>query len=525
MIYEQYFQLKQRPFSIAPNPQFLYQQGQYREALAALEYGLYHKGGFVLLTGEVGTGKTTLCKQMLNSVPDDTEVALVLHPQLDRVEFLQAICGDFGIDQDLEGRSEIQLVHFIHRFLLDVYSKGRNAVLIIDEAQHLDHSVLELVRLLTNLETGEEKLLQIILIGQPELKERLAKYELRQLNQRITVRFHLSPLTRGELAQYINYRLAVASGLNVQDTGAKLPSLFSSAAIFLLHRLTQGIPRLVNVVADRALMAAYAENTKQVSARLLYKAAKEVLPEERFKWPVPYKKTIVAGAFVIAAMSIFTFNPSLFEVTKQAQSTFVANLNDVMTTDTDNGSSANASEQMSLNYGDLANAWLVPERDVCQAPRSCWQGQLPSQLLLSSSIEALVKDAGQWKKISDVENLNDMVETKIVWLPPFQFKKALKIGDRSQHLPWIQQRLGMQVTGSQTNTSADTEWEVIQPENAQGSLTYIGLPEFDWLLEEQVKQYQNALGLKVDGVVGSQTILALWLSEQALHQATVAGDL
>lgn len=520
MIYEQYFQLKQRPFSIAPNPQFLFQQGQYREALAALEYGLSHKGGFVLLTGEVGTGKTTLCKQLLKTVPDDTEVALILHPQLDRVEFLQAICRDFGIEQDFSARSEIQIIHIIHRFLLDVYAKGRHAVLVIDEAQHLDHSVLELVRLLTNLETNEEKLLQIILIGQPELKERLAKYELRQLNQRITVRFHLTPLTNKELKQYVSHRLHVASA-----TG-QAAKLFSTASLWLLHRLTHGIPRLVNVVADRALMAAYAENKKQVSAILLYKAAKEVLAEQHFKMPLFNAKALIGVSALSACFAfvlVYTMNGGVPDGTKLFNTEAVVDTMVAPFT-----ASSSSQQDTGLNYGDLASTWMVSPREVCTAPRSCWQGALPSQLLMSASLDALVRHQGEWKKISEASNLPPLVETKIVWMPPFEFSKALKVGDRSEHLPWIQARLGMQSTnGTATfdDGAAAENWEVIQPDNAQGSLVQIGLPEFDWLLEEQVKQYQRSLGLKVDGVVGSQTILALWLSELAIQQAKVAGDL
>ena len=224
MIYEHYFALTQRPFSIAPNPNFLYACGQYKEALAALEYGMLHRGGFVLLTGEVGTGKTTLCKFLLKSVPQDTEVALVLHSQLDRIELLQLICKEFGLDVkgDLK---ESDLIEQLTGFLLSVYSKGGYSVLIIDEAQHLDDSVLELVRLLTNLETHEDKLLQIILLGQPELRSRLNQYQLRQLNQRFTARFHLDGLSFLQVKAYLDHRVEVAGGHD---------SLFSISAAWLL---------------------------------------------------------------------------------------------------------------------------------------------------------------------------------------------------------------------------------------------------------------------------------------------------
>ena len=228
MIYENHFSLNQRPFTIAPNPEFLYANGRYQDALAALEYGMLHRGGFVLLTGEVGTGKTTLCKYLLNHVPQNTETALILHPQLDRLEMLQLICREFDVPFQATDK-ELNLIERLTEFLLGVYSQGGYSVLIIDEAQHLDTQVLELIRLLTNLETHKDKLLQIILLGQPELKNRLQQYDLRQLNQRFTARFHLKPLNRSQVADYINHRIQVAGNSS---------NLFSPLALWLLHKLS-----------------------------------------------------------------------------------------------------------------------------------------------------------------------------------------------------------------------------------------------------------------------------------------------
>ncbi|MFT6327524.1 MAG: general secretion pathway protein A, partial [Crocinitomicaceae bacterium] len=268
MIYETHFSLTQRPFTIAPNPFFLYANGQYQEALAALEYGLLHRGGFVLLTGEVGTGKTTLCKHLLANVPSNTEVALVLHPQLDRLEMLQLICREFKITC-ASTDSEVHLIERLTEFLLDVYSTGGYSVLIVDEAQHLDSQVLELIRLLTNLETHEDKLLQIILLGQPELKARLQQYDMRQLNQRFTARYHLNALNYAQLGKYVNHRLSVAGSSQ---------HLFSASALFMLYKLSGGIPRLINIIADRSLMGGYALGKIQIGPLIVYRAAKEVLP-------------------------------------------------------------------------------------------------------------------------------------------------------------------------------------------------------------------------------------------------------
>ena len=248
MIYENHFSLNQRPFTIAPNPDFLYDCGQYQEALAALQYGMLHRGGFVLLTGEVGTGKTTLCKSLLSNIPANTEVALILHPQLDRLEMLQLICREFGIEfSGLE--KELQLIEKLTEFLLSVYSSGGHSVLIVDEAQHLDTQVLELIRLLTNLETNTDKLLQIILLGQPELKTRLQQYNLRQLNQRFTARYHLKPLSFFQMNSYVAHRIKVAGGDK---------QIFTSTGLLMLFMLSKGIPRLANLIADRSLMGGYA---------------------------------------------------------------------------------------------------------------------------------------------------------------------------------------------------------------------------------------------------------------------------
>ena len=533
MIYERFFQLRQRPFSIAPNPSFLYQQGQYREALAALQFGMTQKGGFVLLTGEVGTGKTTLCKQLLTQVPDDTEVALVLHPQLDRLEVLQAVCDEFGIavaDDD----GEVKRIHLIHRFLLEQFSLGRNAVLIIDEAQHLDLAVLELVRLLTNLETSEEKLLQIILIGQPELNERLARYDLRQLNQRITVRYHLKPLSLAETIRYVRHRMAKASLR--PDQGR---SVFSLVALWRLHKLTLGIPRLVNVVADRALMAAYAENKPVVGGWLLNRAAQEVLPARSVAGQKNASRKIVFAsvtsslAVVALLLVLVSALPSMNLGEQYAKSGtalwgWLRNHEDETVTAPAVAVSAQTSvEQRSPSYAQLASYWAVQVRDLCNAPRQCWQGYLPLSLLQQANIEAFVRVENGWSLLSQfVANSpsidSPLVEAKLVWQPPFVFREAFKMGDQSPFVEWLRNRLNQRYGDAQGHQKSPIDlvveegWEVIQPKGQGASLAVSSSPAlFDWLLEDQVKQFQAEMGLEVDGVAGSQTLLALWLEQQA----------
>ena len=268
-MYHQHFGLNEAPFSIAVNPRYLFMSQRHRDALAHLLYGVSGGGGFILLTGEVGTGKTTVNRCLLEQLPDTTDLAIILNPALSAVELLATACDELKIDYPRGTQSLKELTDALHRYLLDNYERGRKTVLMIDEAQHLDFNVLEQIRLLTNLETNDEKLLQIILIGQPELTEKLSRPELRQLNQRITARYNLQPLNLQETTAYIKHRLEVA-GLR----GGV--SLFEAAAIKKIHALTRGIPRLINVLCDRALLGAYGQQRGGVNKKLIAQAASEV---------------------------------------------------------------------------------------------------------------------------------------------------------------------------------------------------------------------------------------------------------
>lgn len=270
-MYLEYFGLKEASFSITPDPQYLFLSDQHREALAHLLYGAGESGGFVLLSGEVGTGKTTVCRAFLEQLPDRVDVALVLNPAYTAVELLHAICDEFRIEVPDGPHTAKALVDRLNAFLLDAHARSRRPVLIIDEAQNLDEQVLEQIRMLTNLETSKRKLLQIFLVGQPELRELLARDSLRQLNQRITARFHLTPLNLKETAAYIHHRLSVA--------GVERP-LFSRAAVARVHALSGGVPRLINLLCDRALLGTAVSKRTQVSARIVERAAREVRGED-----------------------------------------------------------------------------------------------------------------------------------------------------------------------------------------------------------------------------------------------------
>jgi general secretion pathway protein A len=267
-MYKDYFNLREMPFSIAPDPRFLYMSARHRDALAHLLYGVQGEGGILLLTGEVGTGKTTLCRCLLEQIRAGSDVAFIVNPKLSAVELLAGICDEFDIEQPAGEPSVKALVDAINVHLLSANAHGRNAVLIIDEAQNLGADVLEQLRLLTNLETNTRKLLQIVLIGQPELRQMLRRPELRQVAQRIVARYHLGHLTRNEVAAYVAHRLHVS--------GTKIP-IFPRFLIGTLYRLTGGVPRLINLVCDRAMLGTFVRRKLQVTPRILKLAAREAL--------------------------------------------------------------------------------------------------------------------------------------------------------------------------------------------------------------------------------------------------------
>ncbi|MFP5506868.1 MAG: AAA family ATPase [Gammaproteobacteria bacterium] len=269
-MYCKHFGLDGAPFSITPDPRFLFLSDRHREALAHLLYGVGESGGFVQLTGEVGTGKTTLCRALLEQLPDTVDVALILNPKLSGIELVAAVCDELHVEYPPDTQSLKVLVDRLNHHLLKSHAAGRLTILILDEAQNLSAEVLEQIRLLTNLETAEAKLLQIILIGQPELQTLLARNELRQLAQRITARYHLGSLDRDEAQAYIAHRLRVSGGH---------ADLFTPGAIDELHKLADGVPRLINVICDRALLGAYVEDKRRVDRATLRRAADEVLPE------------------------------------------------------------------------------------------------------------------------------------------------------------------------------------------------------------------------------------------------------
>jgi len=270
-MYTAFYGLREKPFALSPDPRFLYLAGSHREALAHLLYGIEQGEGFISITGEVGTGKTTLCRTLLERLDGDTEVAFLFNPSRTALELLQSICAE--LELPAEGLTRRTLMSQLNTFLLAKKREGRRVLLIIDEAQTLSENTLEQVRLLSNLETSREKLIQILLLGQPELDRKLDGRGLRQLRQRISVRWQLDPLGPHETRAYVRHRLSVAAG--------EPKDLFSDAALREVHRRTGGIPRLVNQLCDRALLAGYAARAATIGPRLIRAAAREIPDAQR----------------------------------------------------------------------------------------------------------------------------------------------------------------------------------------------------------------------------------------------------
>ena len=265
-MYLEYYGLTEPPFAITPNPRFLFYSGKHREAFNHLLYGIRERKGFVQLTGEVGAGKTTLCRALLEQLGDNFSTALILNPVLSADQLVKAVAMEFGLE--VRGLDRLEIVAVINDFLLRQLAENRETVLIIDEAQDLTNELLEQVRLLSNLETDDRKLLQIVLMGQPELRDRLNDHSLRQLRQRITVRYHLHPLRRAEVAQYVQHRLQVS--------GAQGAPYFTQPALWRIFNYTKGIPRLVNAVCDKALLAGFVEQRDRIDFRIVGRALREL---------------------------------------------------------------------------------------------------------------------------------------------------------------------------------------------------------------------------------------------------------
>ena len=521
-MYHQHFGLNEAPFSIAVNPRYLFMSQRHRDALAHLLYGVSGGGGFILLTGEVGTGKTTVNRCLLEQLPDTTDLAIILNPALSAVELLASACDELRIDYPRDAHSLKALTDALHRYLLENYDRGRKTVLMIDEAQHLDFDVLEQIRLLTNLETNDEKLLQIILIGQPELSDKLARPELRQLNQRITARYNLQPLNLDETGAYIRHRLEVA-GLKGDR------KLFEQAAVKQIHALTRGIPRLINVLCDRALLGAFGRKKGVVNRALVRSAAKEVFgethsPEKPASAMRGWGVLLMLLAFVVAALVYLDKSPIDFLKSENSANAVLVDGN--LATESSEQASKPVAEpltpQWELSDSDgLGKLWLAatdlpPPSSICPPPDitrlSCGIGTarvwnelvaLNRPVLLETvtqdkffasvllfqidGSDAIVwTDQGlQWVALSDIAN--DWTGTyRFFWQAPAGWERDLSVGDS-----------GAVVT------------EIAQMFATLDGMALEDMTSFGPALEARIRLFQQVEGLPVDGIMTRLTLLRL----------------
>jgi general secretion pathway protein A len=529
-MYCDYFGFKERPFTIAPNPKYLFMSERHREALAHLLFGVGDSGGFVLLTGEVGTGKTTVCRCLLEQLPEHTDIAFILNPKLSAIELLQTICDDLDLEYGIENQavSIKQLNDVLNQHLLKSYAAGRHTILLIDEAQNLSSEVLEQIRLLTNLETNEKKLLQIILIGQPELKTILSKTELRQLSQRITARYHLDPLTLEETSGYIHYRMAVA--------GSEA-SLFPPKSIETIHKISQGVPRLINTICDRCLLGAYSRNLKKVDTSLVKQAAIEVLGEKgRATTATPLKKDNSRGSnFLIKTITVVVllmigvlaglWLPTFIQQPKPSLPQPISNtLAIVANIEPEKSKQQPSLTTMSTDYveaiSNLAMRWgLVVPGDcnlwsssgfICSQQKGNWGEFLsfnrPAILTVTINgertfISVLSADGEQATitkqnkiisvPLSEIQPLWNG-EYTLLWKSPFADLKVIQLGDSGVPVQWLEKQL----LSLENPNSTD---EIIIPDTMR----------FDTALKKQLIQFQTKHGLRADGVAGQQTIMMI----------------
>lgn len=479
-MYLDYFGLTRLPFSIAPDPDLLYLSPAHHEALAHLNYALTSHGGLICLTGEVGMGKTTLCRAFIDQAPDYVDIAYIFNPMLSAPELLQSICNELEIPckADQYGRelSNKQLIDLLYASLIERHSQGRKVICIIDEAQSMPAPLLEQIRLLTNLETSRDKLLTLILVGQPELQETLAQHNIRQLDQRITARFHLPAMTKQQLGPYLQHRL--------NQAGCK-HSLFDASAISAIWQGSEGIPRLINSIADRALLGAYATGYKIVNKAIAKQAISEVIASKKTK-----------------SRSVFSYMPKILILLLLMGVSLLTLL------------ALKEHSVMSLfqhvnHYRALALAYdmdVHEEFDTClsieqKSDRQCLVLNWPLTDLKRLRRPIAVYDGVEWKIIQPQELFNKPKQALILWEPVKGFTKTIKPGESHALISWL--RLHLE---NEEGHSAENDWQIISPTGSDSSsFEYY----YDPILANKVARFQQRLGLKSDRIIGLKTLLAI----------------
>lgn len=517
-MYLEHYGLNEAPFSITPDPRYVFLSERHRDALAHLLYGIGKggSGGFIQLTGEVGTGKTTLCRLLLDQLPDDTRVALVLNPKLSPVELVETICEELKLDVKQQRGSLKGLTDVLNAFLLDAYAEGLRVVLIVDEAQNLSTEALEQVRLLTNLETPTQKLLQIILLGQPELRDMLDRPELRQLAQRITARYHLTPLDAEETEAYVRHRLAVAGCLRSPFTRLGMKALF---------RRSGGVPRLINVIADRSLMAGYAHEENSIGERLVERAANETIPGNRLYWYHRYRRWLLPLLGLIAIVAIGSL---VWQWQQQRQADAEAPVVVAPAQPDPTIALLGTAIEHSRNsefaaFGELLARWQVDAQQVtvrnairCPAQLAtgiaCLRGRASLEQLarfdrpLVMQLQqgelrayALLRGVGPTKLRLNLGGTNYDLDRSaldqfwdgdfvVLWRLPDYVPAKLKRGDSGPAVAWVNSRLASL--------------------NEPGAALRVS-DSFDAELEERIRHLQTTFGIQADGIIGPETLFAL----------------
>jgi len=538
-MYNAYFNFKEAPFSIAPDPRYLYMTEQHREALAHLVYGLNSEGGCILLTGEVGTGKTTVCRCLLEQIPEHTHIALLVNPKVTANELLESICDELHIEYPPGNNTIKTYIDRINDFLIEANARNEKTVLIIDEAQNLDNTVLEQLRLLTNLETNQRKLLQIIILGQPELLDILARQDMRQLAQRITARFHLNALSRSDVKAYINHRLAIA-GQNAQ--------LFPEPTILQLYRLSKGIPRLLNVLCDRSLLGTYVQNKTIVDTKTLSTAANEVFGElkhvqNKSKLGKALRITAIATVTAITIiLIIILLNNRPIETPGDAVTSIQNDVTDEVTTEeliaTEQAGKepaeiqnfvdpvkdyilSSADQNKEVAFSSLLMRWQPnynskTNKSICNDSAhglSCFnhRGNLNSLRKLNRPVVLkLYNDDGKAAyMVLDYLNKNKAIlntgqdsleidtallekywygEFSLLWQPPPFYQQAILPGSNGDIVQWLGQQLTRLYGYGKTPTIYDT---------------------YSKDLITQLKRFQQSKGLIADGIAGPLTLIHL----------------
>jgi general secretion pathway protein A len=534
-MYTSFFGLTEKPFAITPDPRYLYLSERHAEALAHLLYGINESGGFIQLTGEVGTGKTTVVRTLLSRVPHHADVAVILNPRVTPVEFLLTICEELGLAIAEGDRDSVkQMVDALNRRLLSAHAEGRRIIVLVDEAQNLSIDVLEQVRLLTNLETPTQKLLQIILIGQPELRELLDRNDLRQLAQRITGRYHLMPLSREETAGYVRHRLRVAGASE---------EIFTAGALSELHRLSAGIPRVINVACDRALLGAYTQETRQITAGLVRQAAGEVYGRRFLPnwlgWLIGSVSLVAVLAGALAVWQFWDQAHGVFGASRALKSAAaapvlpavavaapavalapvapptpkLASVNALLEANAANTTDAAAFRRLLSLWGTA----LSDDRDPCgQAARAglacleqrgSWtqvrtlnrpailtltddRGQRHRVVLSSLDDKTATLNLGEHNEKVSIEDLSQdwFGDFTVIWKPKTSRTRLLSLGMQGEEVRWLRRSLNALAGGASDPEHADV---------------------YDQELAIAVQNFQREHRLNVDGIAGVQTQVVL----------------